>query len=197
MQTIYLRPLMLGTLLSLAALSSGCADNQLVYGEHCVTCLNNPLSGEPLNYDPKKHPNSVLTVGAANQSQGSGSGLAMLGTPNALGQDQCQLTYRGDVDTAAALIKDAFSFMTQEEAIAENGQGGKWQFSSGDWSYSGTPGAFYTMKKAAYDGHLMAKISKTGGGSKVVLTYIKVRQGQWPVDSTIKRIQTVAQNALR
>lgn len=192
------RPLMLGAVVAMAVFTSGCADNQLVYGDACITCLNNPLSGQPLNYDPKQHPNGVITMGAATQSQASGSGLPLYSSPASLGTDQYQLTYRGNVDTAAALIKDAFGFVTQAEAIAQSGSyGGKFMFSSGDYAYSATPGAFYLMKRNAYSGKLTAKISKTSGGAKVLLSYNQTQQGQQSLAETMSRIKQVAEKTLR
>lgn len=49
---------------TIAALA-GCASGQHVTSTtgKCLTCVNNPITGKPLNYDPTEHPES--TVGAS------------------------------------------------------------------------------------------------------------------------------------
>lgn len=63
--------LILAATLAATITLTGCVNGQHLSTTdgHCLTCINNPLTGKPLNYDPNEHENS----GIGNNKGASGS----------------------------------------------------------------------------------------------------------------------------
>ncbi|MGJ8518340.1 hypothetical protein [Carnimonas bestiolae] len=141
---------------------NGCADYQYKTSDgQCLTCMNNPFTGEAMNYDPQSTPQK------SGNSATSQSGSVTVNSPL-------------DVDTAYARIKNEFGFTTpEEEGKRIGGVAGK--FAAGDSSTgyeNSTPGANYELKSQVFVNHggryeltQRAHIQKNGSGSTVVYSW--------------------------
>lgn len=155
-----------------------------------MTCFDNPLSGQPLNYDPTEYSNKVVATN-------NGSGMASHAVPHTLARDQIQLAFSRDLDTTAMRLKDAFGYMTKEEATAELGDGGKMMFAGPGYAYQASPGSFYYMKTQAYSGDLSTKVSKSGKGSRVIITYEQKRSDGPDMQTVMRQVRSTAEKAMQ
>lgn len=176
-------------LLALAIGTSGCTGNHVTYGNECMTCINNPITGEPVNYDPTEHSTAI------SSTQGPASGTRSV--PHTLAREQIQISFAKDVDTTAMRLKDAFGFLTQEEAVAQMGNAGKMMFAGRGYAYQATPGASYYMKTQAYSGDLSTRVTRDGNGAKAVITYEQKRSGGKDVQSVMREVKVRAEKALQ
>lgn len=178
---------------------SGCANDHLYYQDKCITCMNNPLTGEPVNYDPDALPDGALAgSSSATVSQTADGYPPRLSLPGVSERQELSMIYLGDVDTASALLKNAFGYMTREEAIARHGNMAGGMMFSGDHSYSAVPGSFYSMTGPYSGGSLTTRVSKTPAGADVLFTFSVTRNYQGPsIESVMQRVQSVADGALR
>ena len=95
----------------------GCANDQHVfYQGKCLSCMNNPMTGEPVNYDPETLPAGAMDSSRPVASSTSGADAGMSTLPGVSERDELRMSYSGDVDTAAALLKNAFGYLTPQEA---------------------------------------------------------------------------------
>ncbi|WP_435632632.1 hypothetical protein [Carnimonas bestiolae] len=156
MNTKLLMAIATTTVSSLAV--TGCADYQYKTSDgECLTCVNNPFTGEALNYDPSK--TSRKTGNSATPQTGSVTVKSSL-----------------DVDTAYARVKNEMGFTTPEEEGAKTG-GMAGKFEAGDTTIGyehSTPGANYQMgselilkQGGQYILKQTASIQKNGSGSIV------------------------------
>jgi hypothetical protein len=108
-------PRLIATLLTCVGIT-GCITTQ---GKHtfidgrCVTCLNNPITGEPWNYEkPESSALAAQTGGQATTSTANASGKpddAVYLEGNGF------FTVKRDVDTVYTRIKREFGFLTRKE----------------------------------------------------------------------------------
>lgn len=187
------------TSLTLAMLS-GCANDQHVYyQDKCITCMNNPLTGKPVNYDPDGLSEGALVSREPQADQRTADGYPpVLSLPGMVTREQLRMTYSGDVDTAAARLKNAFGYMTKEEAVAESGMGGKMMFAAGDYAFSAVPGSHYVMVRLYSGGKLTTRVSKSPSGADVEFAFGDrgKREGP-PADVVMEKVKTVAEAALQ
>lgn len=188
-----------------AAMTAGCANDQHVYYQgKCLSCMNNPITGEPVNYDPATLPEGAMTVSGfntgANQSSNAGGMPVVSSGRRVTERHELNMSYAGDVDTAAALLKNAFNYMTPEEAIAEKGSTvGRLLFQAGDNAYSAVPGATYSMTKPLRSGSLTTRVSKAARGTDILFTYT-IRESDEkgaPPSEILASVKSVAERALR
>ncbi|SEN50690.1 hypothetical protein [Halomonas caseinilytica] len=163
-------PFKLGFGLVAMALMAGCAGQGHQYAQGvCITCVNNPLTGEPLNYDPDETPMQV-----AQNAEGETVGVQELGPQTGSIQIESQV----DVDTAYARIKPAFDF----KSPADFNQGYKSDQSymmDDAWQHDATPGAYYNLSDygeqvvggVEYDIVQKVQIQKNGSGSRIKYTW--------------------------
>lgn len=145
---------------------AGCAGQDHYYSNGvCVTCFNNPVTGEPINYDPNETPQKVAvsaqseTVGA--RSLGSQSGSVDIETSV-------------DVDTAYARIKPAMGFRSPDDFEKGNTMS-DWQMGDSAWKHQATPGAYYdlgdygrqTIGGTQYHIVQRVQIQKNGAGTRI------------------------------
>jgi len=176
-------------LLALAAALAGCSGNHVTYGNECMTCINNPITGEPVNYAPTEYSTAIST----SQSPASGS----RSVPHTLAREQVEIAYAQNVDTVGMRLKDAFGYMTQDEAIAQMGNAGKMAFAGPGYAYQASPGAFYFMKTQAYNGDLSTRVTRAGNGAKAVITYEQKRSGGKDIQSVMREVKARAEKALQ
>ncbi|MAM55836.1 MAG: hypothetical protein CMN25_00670 [Salinicola sp.] len=145
---------------------SGCAAKDHYYSNGvCVTCINNPITGEPLNYDPNETPQQVAT-----NAQGESVDVNALGPQRGSVDVESSL----DVDTAYARIKPAFGFRAEGDFEQGNTMS-KWQMGDAAWRHTVTPGSFYdlgdygtqTLGGTQYSILQRVQIQKNGSGSRI------------------------------
>ncbi|QEA38622.1 hypothetical protein FGL86_05700 [Pistricoccus aurantiacus] len=159
-------PIILGIGLLTMALLAGCAAQDHYYTDGvCVTCINNPITGEPLNYDPDETPQQVATNAQGEtvdtKSLGSQSGSIDIDSPV-------------DVDTAYARIKPAMGFRSPDDFEKGNTMS-KWKMGDSAWKHQVTPGAYYNL--GDYGSQVVGgtrhsilqrvQIQKDGAGSRI------------------------------
>lgn len=151
---------------SLAALA-GCAAQDHYYSNGaCVTCFNNPFTGEPLNYDPKQTPQQV-----ASNAQGEAVDVQKLGAQTG----SVDIDSRVDVDTAYARIRSAMYFRSPSDFDSPDSLSSKMQMGDAAWKHDRTPGAYYdlgdygrqSIGNTQYSILQRVQIEKNGTGSRI------------------------------
>ena len=144
----------------------GCSGQDHYYSSGvCVTCFNNPITGEPGNYDPNETPQKVAANAQGEvvdaSSLGSQSGSIDIETPV-------------DVDTAYARIKPAMGFRSTDDFEKGNTMS-DWRMGDAAWKHQTTPGVFYdlgdygraTVGGVQYSIVQRVQIQKSGAGSRI------------------------------
>lgn len=175
--------------LALAVSTAGCTGNHVTYGKECMTCINNPITGEPVNYDPTEYSTAI----SSTQDPASGT----RSVPHTLAREQVEISFAANVDTTGMRLKEAFGYLTQDEAVAQMGNAGKMMFAGPGYAYQATPGAFYFMKTQAYSGDLSTRVTRAGNGAKAVITYEQKRSGGKDIHSVMREVKERAEKALQ
>lgn len=178
----------------------GCANDQHVYYQgKCLSCMNNPMTGEPVNYDPDTLPAGAMDSSRPVASRTSGADAGMATLPGVSERDELRMSYSGDVDSAAALLKNAFGYLTPQEAVAQHGtMAGGMMFNGGGYTFSAVPSTTYSMTRVYFDGSLTTLVSKGKSGADVLLTYSVYGRNEGPsVPAVMQRVERVANDALR
>lgn len=145
---------------------AGCAGQDHYYSNGvCVTCINNPITGEPLNYDPSETPQKVVT-----NAEGRAVDVDSLGSQ----RGSIDIVSPVDVDTAYARIKPAFGFRSPNDFEVGNTMS-EWQMGDAAWKHDVTPGAYYNLGDygsqviggTAYSILQRVQIQKDGSGSRI------------------------------
>ena len=151
---------------SFAALT-GCAAQDHYYSNGvCVTCFNNPVTGEPLNYDPKQTPQQI-----ASNAQGESVDVQKLGAQSG----SVDIDSHVDVDTAYARIKPALGFRSLNDFESLDSLTSKVQMGDAAWKHVQTPGAYYdlgdygrqSVGSTQYSILQRVQIQKNGAGSRI------------------------------
>ncbi|MFT6916616.1 MAG: hypothetical protein ACJAWL_002957 [Motiliproteus sp.] len=149
-----MNPVMRTTIaIAIAAALTGCAtqdgkfNHLMTSNGKCLTCINNPITGKPLNHD--------------------GPGVAPLGSPEAkeqMKQNQDQVKsiaadqpaqydihkrvfmVAKNVDVAYIRVKHEFNFYSLEEVQAEHGRSAWEIIQSPTWKYDALLSVFYKMR---------------------------------------------------
>jgi hypothetical protein len=130
--------------LALVIIVSGCASNQHVYSADgkCLTCWNNPVTGNPINHD-----------GQANQGIAAQESQAVESTTNSPTEHKLALTVPVNVDMAFLKIKKEFNYYTDQEIQQEWGSMAKVKMQTFAYAYDATPSVYYHMRAACnHDG---------------------------------------------
>lgn len=147
-------------------LLSGCATQDHYYSNGvCVTCMNNPITGEPINYDPNETPQQV-----ASNAQGETVDIQNLGSQSG----SMSIDSKLDVDTAYARIKRGMGFRAPGDFEQGNTMS-DWQMGDAAWKHQTTPGAYYdlgdygraTINGSQYQLVQRVQIEKNGTGSRI------------------------------
>lgn len=161
---------------------SGCAGH-LVYDGKCLTCINDPVTGKPVNYEPEKPTYEAAVVEEEAQTD---NGIVMLST-------------KVDVDSAFAAIKPEFGYLSPKELERKYGTTSDWMVMSNAYEYDTNPGAYYHMRSEVhhvfesrrYSGVVLdCNIQKDGTGSKITMRWLAGGvNSQAFADSLLKRLQ--------
>ncbi len=180
-----------------SVLLTACVPGNHVYSAAgaCVTCVNNPVTGEPLNYDPESTP--MFKSGSAS----AGTSVAVSESRSTGGSAAAGMFFSGDftlsgnrdVDTVYGMMRSSFGFRTEQQMSKTTS--GKFGMKSDAWKHEVVPGAFYDLSDYArvnVDGVsisiiMSAKIIKNRSGSIVTIGYEGTEGNKANVASVLQR----------
>src|SRR5699024_6404997 len=123
-----------------AVLVAGCATQEHFYSQgRCLTCINNPVTGEPVNYDPKQQPAIEKDTVAASSGQ-EVSAISLHG--------RFRIASPLELDTAYARVRSEFGFRSHAD-FNPNSNSHQSAMMHNAWHFDATPGAFYQMSHYA------------------------------------------------
>ena len=166
----------LGAAVTLAA---GCATQDHLYSQgRCLTCINNPVTGEPVNYDPGQQPAIEKDAEAASS-----------------GQEVSASSRHGRFSMASPLDVD----------FNPNSNSDQWAMMDNAWHFDATPGAFYQMSdyaRQAVNGAehslvLKTQIQRDGSGSRINVEYLPTTSAGYDGDAMGEALEERFRMALR
>jgi hypothetical protein len=174
---------------------AGCA-HHLEYGGKCLTCVNDPITGKPINYEPKDTDRKIEVSNDTSKTIKNSGNKHETGT--------AVLSTQVDVDSAFAAIKPEFGFQSPSEIERQYGTTSEWILRSAEYGYDANPGAYYKMRRTVShvsDGVTYTNvifechIQKEGSGSRITMTWWKegILNGKAFTDSVLRRIEKVMQ----
>lgn len=161
--------------LMMISLLSGCTGGQHIYSQNgaCLTCVNNPITGKPLNHDGTAPGSTVESQQVdAEVDESSLDDFKPKSTSN---EQKIAFSVPVDVDLAFVKIKRAYGYYTEQEIRQEWGNLTSMKLKTFEYAYDATPSVYYHMRDAVeHEGvihiidHQIEK--KTPGESQIILT---------------------------
>jgi hypothetical protein len=162
-------------LLSIAAASliTGCSGHIYTKDGGCLTCINNPISGKPVNHDGQSAKKKQDTQ--ATQQKSEVSGVAVSESQDWT-QSEITFNVNKQIDLLAVKIKNEFRFESDEDIRREWGKYASDRFQVKSWKWQAVEGVYYHM--ASYKDHgeqhipidvVIEKVTDTS--SKVVVNF--------------------------
>lgn len=183
----------LGTAITVAA---GCTTQNHLYSQgRCLTCINNPVTGEPINYNPEQQPAIEDEAVAAERDQRAEAGTR---------KGRFSMTSQLDVDTAYARVRSEFGFRSDAD-FNPNSNSDQWAMMDNAWHFDATPGALYQMSdyaRQAVNGTehslvLKAKIQRDGSGSRISVEYLPTTNARYDGETMGEALEQRFRTALR
>lgn len=148
----------------------GCFSNPHVYTDKggCLTCWNNPITGEPLNHDGKA--NKTTAQQTSGGTQYSRNNVA----PQ---KHQIEFKVPVNVDLAFIKIKREFKYQTEQEIHQEWGKKlSRAKMQTFSWAYDATPSVYYHMRAPRDHNGVYVIIDsqiekRTDKESQIIMTY--------------------------
>ena len=170
------------TIAFIAALT-GCAATDHIYNAQgqCLTCFNNPFTGEAINHDGNN--NKHLEI--ANDSSVEKQPGVETQTQNTQSFDMHQVTFNSgvNVDVAFIALKEEFQFRSAEEVKKEMGTFAEYKLRSSDYEWKVLPQVSYTMGSEreimGSTMNIVVTVNKRTDSSSVVIAKY------WPRDKSI------------
>lgn len=172
-------------------LSAGCSHDHIYYGDRCLTCMDSPITGRPVNYDPHQDTGSM--------SNSSDIVQAMKG--------EIILTSRLDVDSAYARAMQIFRLRSPERIDKEYGGGYGAKLSKADaaWMHERVPGSRYELSDYGHEtlnGQRISfllglTITKNGSGCNLILSYSPLQNSAYDGDELREILAAKAEKLLR
>ena len=168
--------------LFVTAMMAGCAitkgkDGHTYVDGNCITCINNPITGEGINYS-EKTPDYQQAVEVRRIRNGHLTKKELDNTPYLEGSTSFSKSI--DIDTAYTLIKREFNFITQYEW--EN----TYLYQDEGFVYEALPGVSYHMRSSVphrfkgvqRDHYIEAILNKNGRNTDITFKFwVKVSRG--------------------
>lgn len=132
--------------LILTVLVSGCASNQHVYSEdgQCLTCWNNPITGEPINHEGKANQDKPAQEAQATRSTTTQTTIA--NSNHKPTEHKLAFSVPINVDVAFLKIKKEFNYYTEQEIRQEWGSMAEAKMQTFAYAYDATPNVYYHMR---------------------------------------------------
>jgi len=159
----------------LSLLSSGCATNEHTYANgDCITCWNNPLTGEPINHNGK----SDLHQEPADKVLGNQLSTRTDKNKNSRYPKKYVVSFDApiNVDVAYIKLKQEFSYQSEQEIRQEWGNMAGAKMQTFAYAYDATPNVYYRMRANRKHRGIFVIIDslvekKSANSSKVTITY--------------------------
>ena len=131
------------------ALLSGCGGHIYTKEGGCLTCLNNPVTGNPINHDGK----SQVSGKSHTQLKGQDTPKAQSTSDAEPDSTQGKITFtlNKQIDILAIKIKDEFNFYSAEEIRRSSTMHISTFSMMPSWKWESVSGAYYRM--ASYRDH--------------------------------------------
>jgi hypothetical protein len=162
--------------LIMMGLLSGCTGGKHVYAQNgaCLTCINNPITGKPLNHNGSAPGSTVESRQAAAESDESWAEDLNEPRPRS-NEEKITFSVPLDVDLAFVKIKREYGYFTEQEIRQEWGSLASMKLKTFEYAYDATPSVYYHMRSSTkHEGanyiidHQIEK--KRAGESQIILT---------------------------
>lgn len=139
--------------LGLAATMAGCAttDHVLVGGK-CVTCINNPLTGEPLNHDGSIPGSTYKPSGQPSAQADSSTSSSNSDGRKTFTEFTTSFSAPVNVDVAFIKIKKEYEYYSEQEIRQEWGSMANTKMQTFAWAYDSEPSVYYHMRAGRQHG---------------------------------------------
>lgn len=173
---------------------AGCSTSEHIYVEgRCITCVNNPFTGEPINHDPAEQ-----EIRQVVGQDGSTETVAVSD-----GKGEFLIESPVDVDTAYARIRSAFTF--RSPADFTDGTTDQMQKLNVAYHHEANPGSFYRLSDyegAVIEGRehrvvLKAQIERNREGSRVRVSFSSVGPVGYESDAMQQALKQRFETALQ
>jgi hypothetical protein len=169
--------------LALVVALSGCATTDHIYNAEgqCLTCFNNPLTGEPMNHDGSnnKHMEVAKEQPAAQRVESEAPAQAS----QSYNMHEVRFNSGINVDVAFIALKEEFQFRSAEEVKKEMGTFADFKLRSSDYEWKIIPQVSYVMGSEreilGSNMNLLVTVNKRTDSSSVVIAQY------WPRDKSI------------
>jgi hypothetical protein len=134
--------------LVVALAASGCATNDHIYNADgaCLTCFNNPFTGEAINHDGTN--NKHMEVAKSPSTQKETQTQTNASNPQSFERHIVKLHPDTNVDVVFIALKEEFKFASPEEVRREMGSYADFKLKSVDYQWEMVPHVTYTMGSA-------------------------------------------------
>ena len=167
---------------------SGCASGQHVYSSDgkCITCWNNPVTGEAINHEGKATQEQVPEQTQVSQTTTTETTVVNT-SANKPTEHKIEFTVPINVDLAFLKIKKEFNYQTEQEIRQEWGSMADAKMQTFAYAYDATPSVYYHMRAhrnhdgvmAIIDNHISKRSDKE---SSITITY-------WLTDKSVNASQ--------
>jgi hypothetical protein len=131
--------------LALILALSGCATTDHIYNAEgqCLTCFNNPFTGEAMNHDGSNNKHMEVAKPLSEDIPPRTEEPTSTSHP----YDMKQVTFNSgvNVDVAFIALKEEFQFRSAEEVKKEMGSFADYKLRSSDYEWKVLPSVSYTM----------------------------------------------------
>lgn len=166
-------------ILFVTVLMAGCAvttgkDGHTYVDGNCITCINNPLTGDAVNY--KKTSEDYAKAEKFKVATGQSSGANDIPYE----EGRIKFSVRTNIDKAYLKIKREFGYKTKAERARGMGpQGERWLDLVDSYRYEALPGVSYRMREHTthnYKGRndsqtIDAQLETNGAGTDIIITF--------------------------
>lgn len=187
----------LGLALGLIGVLAGCAGGEHIYTNdgRCLTCINNPLTGKPINHDGSAPGSTIESRNSASIAE-----TAQADEPAKKSSSYIEQTTTFsapiDVDVAFVKVKKEYRYYTEQEIRQEWGIVADDKLNQFDTAYSASPSAYYHMRAPREHGNgryvIDHKIEKQATDKSQITITVWVRE-----DSPITPADVASSLALR
>ena len=136
--------------IALATILTGCASTDHIYTTDgkCLTCINNPLTGKPLNHDGSA-PGSTMEnrkVASDSNNETDSTTTGSSSSNPEFTEFKTTLTVPHDVDRAFLKVKKEYNYHTDQEIKQEWGDMAEMKMGTFAYAYDSTPSVYYHMR---------------------------------------------------
>lgn len=142
--------------LGLAATLTGCSTtDHMMVGGKCVTCINNPLTGEPLNHDGSL-PGSTYKPSDQSSAQANSSDIPSTSSgKKTFTEFSTSFSAPINVDVAFIRIKKEYEYLSEQEIRQEWGSLANTKMKTFAWAYDSEPSVYYHMRAHRQHGNAL------------------------------------------